>query len=129
MINSVAVVGEAAAEERAERGYVMPFVPPPAKEAPYRALPPHQVPLRVKLLTCFLTYLQFQFPGIVLGVAAILLAPLIEHERYAHSAEYRDFIWFMAGAVAVILGGVGLVAGLWRFLVIKINEPSRPPPA
>ena len=108
----------------------MPFVPPPAKEAPYRALPPHRFPFRVKLLRCFITYLQFQFPGIVLGVMAILLAPVIEHERYVHSVEYRHLIWFM-GAVGVpgVLGCVGFLAALWRFLAIQVQESRDRPDA
>jgi NhaP-type Na+/H+ or K+/H+ antiporter len=99
-----------------------PFVPPPANEAPYEALPPHIFPLRVKLIVCFWTYFRWQLFGLMMGPMTVVLAFLILHERYARSDAYRHFVWFMALFLIVSTGVIGLVAALWRYLVIQNDQ-------
>lgn len=107
----------------------MPFVPPPAREAPYKALPPHIFPTRTKLFACLLSYLQVQLWGLFMAPFTIGAMYLINHDRYIHSAQYRHFIWFMAIFLVIGCGVVGLAMALRRFVVIQIGERGNRPPA
>ncbi len=107
----------------------MPFIPPPAREAPYIALPPHVFPLRVKLRACLWVYLQWQLYGLVMGPLMIGFAFLIQHSHYTHNAAYRKYIWLMAGFLILFTGSIGLASAVWRYIIIHVGEKRNRPPA
>jgi hypothetical protein len=106
-----------------------PFIPPPSREAPYRALPPHVFTWRFKLWRCFLSYLQWQIMGLVFAPMVFGFSFLAHHEAYFQSARYRGAVWIFSGMPIFVGGLFGVIAALWRFAVIQINEHQNKPPA
>ena len=105
-----------------------PFVPPPAEEAPYRALPPHVFPLRVKLRTCFTIYLTYQILGVSMGVLAPIMGFLVKPTDFLHNFRYREFLLLMVVGGVVIGGCLGLVLALARYVKMEIVLRQQGPP-
>jgi hypothetical protein len=104
-----------------------PFVPPPSREAPYIALPERKLPLDVKVRVCLLIYLKYQLPAVVLGLAGAMTLWGTHHTAFLSSPSYRHYVYLFVLVPAIPLGVIGIIAAVWRFILIQIDEAQSKP--
>jgi hypothetical protein len=104
-----------------------PFVPPPAQDAPYRALPISTFSRRVKFLACVASAIPFFglsiLAPIVSGVGFLLNYSKVIH---SHEAQHRLTVIAIVGFLIPVL--LALIAAAYRLFRIQMDEWTIHPP-
>jgi hypothetical protein len=104
-----------------------PFVPPPAREAPYRALPIVAFSPWVKFLACFAAALPF-FGASLLAPILSGVAFLINYSIVLHSSDAQHRLTVIAVGGFLVPIGLGCLAAFYKLLRIQIDEWTTHPP-
>ena len=106
----------------------MPFVPPPAKEAPYRALPHTDFSLRFKMKICWWVYLRWQCIGIAFFPFMIGAFWLSHPNAFLHNSIYRNHALFFSLYMTGMVGVLGIASAMWKYLMVTISDHQARPP-
>jgi len=85
-------------------------------------------PLRLKLKVCLWHYLSLQLAGLCFAVLGLVAVLALRWDAFLLNERFREGMLIFLGFVLVAPGIVGLVAAIWKYTSIGIDERLARPP-